>query len=247
MDHDVLHHVNMTIHPGEKVAIVGENGAGKTTFVKLLMRLYDVTGGSICFGGDDVRNYTTTEYRDKIGAVFQDYQIYAGTLRENVCMEPDSPFSDEEICAALHQADFSSRLATLPNGLDTILTREFDNKGVNLSGGESQKVAISRMFIRTNHHAVSILDEPSSALDPVSEYHLNENMIQNAKDSTILFISHRLSTTRMADHIYLFDHGTIKEHGTHDDLMELGGQYRKMFDRQAKYYKLDRLSMENKS
>lgn len=233
---NTLNHVSITIRPGEKIAIVGENGAGKTTFVKLLMRLYDVTEGSICYGGNDIRDYTTDEYRDGIGAVFQDYQIYSASLGENVVMRKVKPEDEERIKGALHLADFDKRLASLPEGLNTQLTKEFTKSGVNLSGGEAQKVAIARMFAKEKSNAIAILDEPSSALDPVSEYRLNENLIQNAKDATVIFISHRLSTTRMADRIYLFMGGSITEQGSHEELMALGGEYKKMFERQAKNY-----------
>lgn len=235
---NTLNHISMKIHPGEKIAIVGENGAGKTTFVKLLMRLYDVTDGMICYGGNDIRDYSTNEYRDAIGAVFQDYQIYSATLGENVMMRAVSSGDKLQIEKALQLADFDKRLATLPDGINTQLTKEFVQDGINLSGGEAQKVAIARMFVKEKTNAVSILDEPSSALDPVSEYKLNENLIQNAKDATVIFISHRLSTTRMADRIYLFSQGSIREQGTHEELMALGGEYKEMFERQAKNYLL---------
>ena len=233
---NTLNHISLTIHPGEKIAIVGENGAGKTTFVKLLMRLYDVTEGSICYGGNNIKEYSTDEYRDVIGAVFQDYQIYSATLAENVVMRETKPEDEALIREALHLADFDKRLATLSEGLQTQLTKEFEKSGVNLSGGEAQKVAIARMFAKEKTNAIAILDEPSSALDPVSEYFLNEKLINNAKDATVIFISHRLSTTRMADRIYLFSEGGIKEQGTHEELMALGGEYKEMFDRQAKNY-----------
>lgn len=235
-EHNTLEDISLTIKPGEKIAIVGENGAGKTTFVKLLMRLYDVSEGCIKYGGNDIRDYGTDAYRNTIGVVFQDYQIYAATLGENVMMRKTTPEDEETIRTALDKADFTKRLATLPNGIDTNLTREFSEDGVNLSGGEAQKVAIARVFAGGSQNKIAILDEPSSALDPVSEYKLNENLIANAKDATVIFISHRLSTTRMADRIYLFEHGRIKEQGTHDELMALDGEYRKMFDRQAKSY-----------
>ncbi len=233
---DTLSDISIDIRPGEKIAIVGENGAGKTTFVKLLMRLYDVTGGSISYGDHDIREYNTKEYRKKISAVFQDYNIYAASLAENVLLRKVRPEDEEDIVNALRQADFGKKLDSLPSGIHTQLTREFDESGVNLSGGESQKIAISRVFLRNEDRAVSILDEPSSALDPVSEYKLNRSLIDHAKEDTIIFISHRLSTTRMADRIYLFEHGTIKEQGTHEELMALNGRYREMFDRQAKNY-----------
>ena len=134
------------------------------------------------------------------------------------------------------QDELAKKLGKLPDGIDTVLTKEFSEEGTNLSGGESQKIAISRIFAHDGQRSVSILDEPSSALDPVSEYKLNKNLIENAANDTIIFISHRLSTTRMADKIYLFEHGVIKERGTHEQLMELGGRYREMFDRQAQNY-----------
>ena len=147
----------------------------------------------------------------------------------------DTKFRDD-IIEALKKADFSKKLEKLPQGIHTELTREFSEEGVNLSGGESQKIAISRVFLNDEDRAISILDEPSSALDPVSEYKLNKNLIDHAKDDTVIFISHRLSTTRMADRIYLFENGSIIEEGTHDELMQLNGRYREMFDRQAKNY-----------
>ena len=235
-DKDTLRDISMQINPGEKIAIVGENGAGKTTFVKLLMRLYDVTGGSISYGDHDIREYNTHAYRKKLGAVFQDYSIYAASLAENVLLRKAKKEDAQDVITALEKADFGKKLAKLPEGIDTQLTREFSEEGTNLSGGESQKIAISRVFLKNEDRAISILDEPSSALDPVSEYKLNKNLIDHAGKDTVIFISHRLSTTRMADRIYLFENGTILEQGSHEDLMQLGGRYREMFDRQAGSY-----------
>lgn len=242
-DQDTLHHISMTIHPGEKVAFVGENGAGKTTFVKLLMHLYDVSEGSICYGGHDIREYGTKEYRDRIGAVFQDYQIYGATLVENVLMDEEKEGDRERVLQALRLADFEKKLERLPDGLDSNMTREFREDGTMLSGGESQKVAIARMFARTGRLSLAILDEPSSALDPLAEYRLNTNMMKNAGNATVIFISHRLSTTRDADRIYMFENGQIIEEGNHRELMELGGKYAAMFEKQAYYYQ-DEVDME---
>ncbi len=233
---NTLQNINMVVKPGEKIAIVGENGAGKTTFVKLLMRLYDVTEGSICYGGNDIRDYTTKEYRDIFGAVFQDYQIYGTTLADNVIMEDLEIVDKDRIIKALKLADFGKKLGKMPEGVDTQMTREFSEEGTMLSGGEAQKVAISRMFAKTGQLSIAILDEPSSALDPYAEYTLNKNMMESAKDATVIFISHRLSTTRDADRIYLFEDGEIKEQGTHNELMELNGKYALMFEKQAHYY-----------
>ncbi len=224
------------IKPGEKIAIVGENGAGKTTFVKLLMRLYDVSEGSIIYDGHDIREYDIRKYRKKISAVFQDYNIYAATLAQNVLLREFDKKDETDIYDALDKADFTKKLNKLKDGIYTDLTREFSDEGTALSGGESQKIAISRVFINDSDRAISILDEPSSALDPVSEYRLNKNLIDHAINDTVIFISHRLSTTRMADRIYLFENGSIKEQGTHDELMALNGRYREMFDRQAHNY-----------
>lgn len=235
-EQDTLKHINMTIKPGEKVAFVGENGAGKTTFVKLLMRLYDVTEGSICYGGNDIREYTTKEYRDCIGAVFQDYQIYGATLAENVVMDEVGQEDEKRVMDALELADFGRKLQKLPEGIHSNMTREFMEDGTMLSGGESQKVAIARMFAKTGKLSLAILDEPSSALDPLAEYTLNTNMMKNAKDATVIFISHRLSTTRDADRIYMFENGQIVEQGTHEELMMQNGQYAVMFEKQAHYY-----------
>ena len=200
------------------------------------MRLYDVTQGSIKYGDHDIREYNTHEYRKKISAVFQDYNIYAATIAENVLLRKYDEKDEKDVIAALDKADFTKKLKKLPDGINTQLTREFSDDGTNLSGGESQKIAISRVFLNNEDRAVSILDEPSSALDPVSEYKLNKNLIDNAENDTVIFISHRLSTTRMADRIYLFEKGSIIEQGNHEQLMELNGRYREMFDRQARNY-----------
>lgn len=236
-DYDTLHDVSITIRPGEKIAIVGENGAGKTTFVKLLMRLYDVTEGSIRYGKTDIRKFSTKEYRDVFGAVFQDFQIYGATLADNVLMEvSEGEDVKERVEKALELADFGKKYAKLPDGIHTQMTREFSDHGTMLSGGESQKVAIARMFAKRHKLSIAILDEPSSALDPFAEYTLNKNMMESVSEASVIFISHRLSTTRDADCIYLFEHGRIIESGKHEELMNLGGHYAEMFEKQAHYY-----------
>ena len=243
-DHDTLKNVSMTVHPGEHIAIVGENGAGKTTFIKVLMRLYDVTGGSITYNGKDIRSYATESYRSLFGTVFQDFQLYGASLAENILMDKSAgdmetrSQQNAQLEKALDLADFTEKYKKLPHGLDTEMTREFNDEGTMLSGGETQKVAISRMFAKgtTQRMSIAILDEPSSALDPQAESILNKNMLDAAGNASVIFISHRLSTTRDADRIYLFENGTIAEQGTHDELMKKNGSYAAMFEKQAHYY-----------
>ncbi len=230
----VLKNVSMTIRKGEKLALVGENGAGKTTLIKLIMRLYDVTEGEILFGGVDIRKLNTKAYREKIGAVFQDFQIYGATLAENVKTDFVNEEDRERIIDALGRADFGGKLRSLEKGIDTELTKEFSEEGTMLSGGESQKAAIARMFMRDI--PVAILDEPSSALDPIAEYRLNRSMLQNAENQAVILISHRLSTTKDADRIILLENGSIAESGTHEKLLSSGGTYAKMWNVQAEKY-----------
>ncbi len=230
----VLRNVSLTIRKGEKLALVGENGAGKTTLIKLIMRLYDVTEGEILFGGVDIRKLDTKAYREKIGAVFQDFQIYGATLAENVKTDFVDEADSEKIISALKKADFGGKLKTLENGIDTELTKEFSDNGTMLSGGESQKVAIARMFIRDI--PIAILDEPSSALDPIAEYRLNKSMLENVENQAVILISHRLSTTKDADRIILLENGSIAESGSHTELLANGGTYAKMWNVQAEKY-----------
>lgn len=235
-----LQHINMTIHPLEKIAIVGYNGAGKSTLIKLLMRLYDVTEGAIYLGDTDIRTIKTESYRKGFGAVFQDFQIFAATLGENVAMDFVEDNEREKILEALTHSGMGEKVAAFPKGIDTDLTKEFHENGRNLSGGEAQKTAIARVFLRPYRYV--IMDEPSSALDPISEYAFNQNMLEIAKDKTVIFISHRLSTTCMADRIYMLEKGQIVEEGTHHELMELGGRYAEMFLKQAGNYRIEKFS-----
>ncbi|MBQ8175696.1 MAG: ABC transporter ATP-binding protein [Oscillospiraceae bacterium] len=230
----VLKNVSMTIRKGEKLALVGENGAGKSTLIKLIMRLYDVTEGEILFGGVDIRKLNTKAYREKIGAVFQDFQIYGATLAENVKTDFVVETDSEKIVEALKRADFASKLASLERGIDTELTKEFSEEGTMLSGGEGQKAAIARMFMRDM--PIAILDEPSSALDPIAEYRLNKSMLDNAENQAVILISHRLSTTKDADRIILLENGSIAESGTHAELLASGGTYAEMWNVQAEKY-----------
>lgn len=225
-----LKNINLTIEPYEKVALVGYNGAGKTTLTNLMLRLYDASEGGIYIGGKDIRNATLDSHRERFSAVFQDFQLYACTLGENVALDVNP--EDERVSEALKHSGFSKKLK---NGNKTELLREFDKKGVMLSGGESQKVAIARAFYKNCPFA--ILDEPSANLDPVAEYNLNQAMMEAAENKTVIFISHRLSTTVNADKIYVMENGSIIESGSHSELMEKNGAYAYMFNLQAEKYK----------
>ena len=209
----VLDDISLTVKPGEHIAIVGYNGAGKTTLIKLLMRLYDPSSGSIQYHGKNVSTLKPSEYHKRIGVVFQDYQMFGANLAENVVMDNMTQEEEKErapqITDALDAAGFGEKLAKLPDGLFTQVTTEFDKKGVDFSGGESQKVAISRAFYKNAD--ILIMDEPSSALDPIAEYELNKAMETTAKGKTVFYISHRLSTTRDADRIIMLEEGHIIE------------------------------------
>lgn len=231
-----LNNINIEIKKGEKIAFVGYNGAGKTTLIKLLMRLYDATEGDILYNGRSITEYSPKKYREHIGAVFQDYKIFAATVAENVMGGEYSEADEETVYSALRSASFEEKLEQLPKGIHTHLTREFSKQGVGLSGGEAQKVAIARTFARP--FEIIIMDEPSSALDPIAEYELNKSILKNAEDKTVIFISHRLSTTRMADKIYMFDRGEIIEVGSHEELMKANKKYTNMYHYQAKKYDL---------
>lgn len=235
--HEILCGIDLEIKKGQKIALVGYNGAGKTTLVKLLMRLYDPCDGVILRNGVDIRSLRLDEYRKGIGAVFQDYKIYAATLRENVVMDLCGKSKQEtyEVECSLNRAKFDLSERKLKYQIETPLTTEFEKDGVNLSGGESQKVAIARTLYR--EHDLIIMDEPSSALDPASEYQLNQELRQIAEDKTVIFISHRLATARDADCIYMMKDGQIVEQGTHDALLELGGEYSRMWELQAQAYR----------
>lgn len=230
-----LKNINLDIKPYEKLAIVGYNGAGKSTLVKLLMRLYDVTDGEITMDGIDIKKYSTDSYRQVFGSVFQDYKVFAGTIAENVEMNFADDGRRSEIENALLKSGFSDKLNSLKQGIDTPLTREFSEDGVNLSGGEEQKIAIARIFAK--NCSCVILDEPSSALDPISEYKLNQTMMTLSEHKTVIFISHRLSTTCMADRIIMLENGEIIEQGTHQELMRKNGKYAEMFLKQAEKYR----------
>lgn len=233
-EREVLKDISLSIHKGEKIVLVGENGAGKTTLVKLLMRLYDPEKGRMTLNGRDVKEYAVSEYRGLFGTVFQDFRIFGLTVAENVLMRRRRPEDKGIVEEALKNSGVYEKVMTLPHGIDTMLTREFDPEGAVLSGGEQQKIAIARVFARDCE--IAVLDEPSSALDPVAEYQMYESMLKACENKAVVFISHRLSSAVLADKIYMLEHGKIVESGSHTELMKQNGKYAEMFRFQAGNY-----------
>ncbi len=232
--HYSLKNVNLKINKGETVAIVGVNGAGKSTLVKLFLRFYDPVEGEILYNGRNIKEYNTDSLRLKFSTVFQDYKTFAVSVNENVMCKNCTDADKIKAKAALMQSGVYEKIAHLPDGADTVLTREFDENGVGLSGGESQKTAVARMF--AGEFDVAILDEPSSALDPIAEYKMYENLILATKNKTVIYISHRLSSAVLSDNIFVLSNGKVIENGSHAQLMADGGEYAEMFTLQASSY-----------
>lgn len=227
--------INIHIKSGQKVAIVGRNGAGKSTLVKLLVRLYDPSSGEMLLDGKNFTEYDVKFLRDNFGLIFQDFQYYAASIAENVLLRKVVGPNDEKVVKdALVKSGLMDKVSTLKNGIHTTVSKEFDEDGIMLSGGEIQKLALARVFAKNS--GIIILDEPSSALDPISEHNLYESVMELADNKTVIFISHRLSTTKMADRIFFFENGMIAEEGTHEELMQVNGKYAEMFNLQASKY-----------
>lgn len=233
-DRMILEHVNITIRRGETLSIVGVNGAGKTTFVKLLCRFYEPDEGEILVNGIPARDIPLNEYYGLLGVVFQDFSLFNFTVKENISMNTQA--DEDKLRDAILKCGLEKRVETLPNGVDTYIYKEFDPDGIELSGGEGQKIAIARAVYRGA--PIVIFDEPTSALDPIAEYDIYRNFHDLAENRTAIYISHRLSSTRFTDKTAVFANNTIAEYGTHDELMQIdGGIYKDMFAMQAKYYK----------
>lgn len=231
-----LKNVSFRINAGQKVAIVGSNGAGKSTIVKLLTRLYDPTEGHILIDGQDIRNYKLSDLRQTFSITFQDFQVYSFTVGENVLLKEIKTQEDEEkVWEALKLGSLESKISSLPKGIHTMVTRQFDSGGVVFSGGESQKLVLSRIYAQSG--GIIVLDEPSSALDPLSEHELYQRLMSESSiKSTMIFISHRLATTREADMILVMEDGELLEFGTHAELMSSGSLYSKLYSLQAQRY-----------
>jgi ATP-binding cassette subfamily B protein len=231
----ILDDVSLTIRPGEIVAFVGENGAGKTTLIKLLCRLYDPTEGTITLDGIDLTAFESAALRREISVIFQDYVKYQLTARENIQFgNPDLPPDEERLVEAARHSGADAVIAGLPGGYDTVLGKWFEG-GEELSIGQWQKIALARAFLRESQ--IIVLDEPTSAMDARAEYELFARFRQLAAGRAAVLISHRFSTVRMADCIYVLEGGKITERGTHEHLMSLNGTYAHLFEMQAQNYR----------
>lgn len=233
-DEETIRDMSFVIKRGEKVALVGHNGAGKTTIIKLLLRLYDPVSGAIYYNGRDIREYNLAAYREIFATTFQDFQMFGMSVKENVLMGRHYADEDRRVEEALKKAGIYDRVMRLPKGLETIMTKEFDEDGAVLSGGETQKIAVARTFVR--EASMKIFDEPSSALDPIAEYELFRNIRKEGEHHTMLFISHRLSSVKDCDKVFMLEKGRLIEEGSHDELLAAGGSYAAMYKKQAMNY-----------
>lgn len=238
-EEQTIQDLSFVITKGQSVALVGHNGAGKTTIIKLLLRLYDPTSGTIFYNGRDIREYNLKAYRELFATTFQDFQMFGMTIKENVLMGRHYEREEELVIDALKKAGVYEKVLSLENGIDTMMTKEFDENGAVLSGGETQKIAVARTFVKDA--PMKIFDEPSSALDPIAEYELFQNIMKEGSDHTMLFISHRLSSVKNCDKVFMLEKGHLIEEGAHDELIAANGSYAQMYKKQAMNY----LALEN--
>lgn len=231
-DKVVLDNISIDIYKGEKLSVVGLNGAGKTTFIKLLCRLYRPTKGTIKYYGVDISTIKKEAYYRLLAVVFQDYKIFSFSFMENIIL--NLPLDRDRLDRATENAGLEEKLSTLPRGMDTNIYRDFDEEGIEFSGGEGQKLVIARAYYKDA--SLVILDEPTAALDALAENEIYQNFHEITADKTAIFISHRLASTRFCDHIAVFSDGKIIEYGDHPTLVHQGGLYAQMFDKQAQYY-----------
>lgn len=231
-DEKVLKNINMDFEVGKKYAIVGENGSGKTTFIKLLMRLYEPSSGEILLNKIDAQKYKLTEYFQLFSVVFQDFRLLGLNLGQNIAVNQN--YDAELAMSNLKEVDLDDFINNLSKGLNTHLGKEFDNSGVQFSGGQSQKVAMARALYKDS--PVMILDEPTAALDPVAEFEIYQKFDEIVEDKTAFYISHRLSSCRFCDEILVFDEGEIVQRGSHEELVDQPGKYHDLWHAQAQYY-----------
>lgn len=235
MDELALKGVSLAIEDNQKIALVGNNGAGKSTFVNLLTGLYEPAEGNIYINGENYQKINISALRDRFLVVFQDSQIYAATIAGNILMREVTSEEDERnVINALKKVDLYDKVMGLKNGIQSVLTKEFDNEGIVLSGGETQKLIVARVI--SSDAKLIVLDEVTSNMDAIAEHKIFEQIIQYAADKMVVYISHKLSTTKIANRIYLFENGKITEQGSHTELMKIGGKYREMFLIQAEKF-----------
>lgn len=233
-DKEIIHNLSFKIKGGEKIALVGNNGAGKTTIIKLLTGLYSPTSGLITINGEDISEFNRSEYMSLISAVFQDTKEFAFTIKENVGAKPIDKIDDDKFIDAITKAGLKEKIDSLPNKELTYITQNFNPQGILLSGGETQRLMLARALYKDA--PILLLDEPTAALDPINEekmYLLYESFSEN---NTSIFISHRLASTRFCDRIFYLEQGKILEIGNHEELLKLNGKYKEIFDIQAQYY-----------
>lgn len=236
-DKYILKDICMEIRPKQKIALVGYNGAGKTTLINLILRLYDPSRGSIIYNQKNIKDYNVKEYRGKYGIVFQDINIYATSISENIALDT-KVYSNEEMENVMRSLRLSEKINHYKDGFDTQLTHELSDSGEVLSQGQCQCLALARVFINPNTQ-IYIFDEPTSALDPIAEEKIFETINTYLADKTVIYISHRFSASKIADNIFFMEDGKICEQGTHDELILKNGKYAEMFNLQAKYYRED--------
>ena len=238
-DIPVLENLNMKLEGKKTYALVGHNGAGKSTIIKLLLRLYDPTKGEILLNGRNIKEYNLQKYRALFATAFQDNRMFSMSVADNVVLGENIPPEQKRTVVedALKLSGVYDKVMSLPKGIDTTLTREFDDEGAVLSGGEFQKIVVARAFAR--NCPVKVFDEPSSALDPIAEYKLFDNILKACQENTLLFISHRLSSVQNADYVFLLEKGMVIEEGTHKSLMKKKGAYADMYNKQAENYLAD--------
>ncbi len=236
-DHYILKDICMEIRPGQKIALVGYNGAGKSTLIHLILRLYDPNQGSIFYNGKNICDYKIKDYREKYGIIFQDINVYAASIGQNIAMDTKS-YSDEEMQKIMDSLHLKEKINHDKEGFNTQLTHELSESGEMLSIGQCQCLALARIFIHPKKQ-LYILDEPTSALDPIAEEEIFETINSYLTDKTVIYISHRFSASKIADRIYFMEEGQIAEQGTHEELILQHGKYANMFNLQAKYYRGD--------